>query len=107
MRHETIRIMLGDGYGAFGPPHDYDLTWLTSDAQDLAVADIDGDTRPDVAVGCRYGLVVLTAATRPSFYVAGGRTAVDHTSVLVSGDLPSAEQMRFRVNGGEWSAWES
>ena len=75
-----VYIFLGNGDGTFQTPTNYPLTVVSSPAYAVAVADLNGDGKPDLAINVNSGLGVLLNNGNGTFaaavYYAGpGATA--------------------------------
>ena len=96
-----MSVLLATGPGTFAPQQQYPETGMG-----LAVADLDGDGRPEILIGgTGHGIAVLHNAGDGTFdstdYVDGG-------SRLVVADLngdgkPDVVSVAADLNGGVWS----
>lgn len=112
-------VLFNDGTGSFGIPARFSSGLLGST---LAVDDLNGDGLPDVATASPIYTDVYvqihqatydTVAPSGSVQIAGGASAVNHTSVSVdgfcsdnSGGVGCAWAQISYDNGASWSSWQ-
>ena len=91
---ETVSVLLGRGEGLFRPPLSYSVSGLYgSYPVSLAVADLNGDGKPDLAVATTGGVGVLfgngdgTFQTAVVYYSGGGASWFLYPSAVAVADL--------------------
>lgn len=80
----TLSVFLGDGRGSFAPRVDYRTMMVPSR---IAVADVDGDARLDLAVACRSGVQMLMGSRGGAFDPAPFAFGHDEVRALALADV--------------------
>ena len=102
-------MLLGNGNGTFAAKTDFATG---AGPASVAVGDFNGDGKPDLATA-NYSAntvsVLLNTGSPPAGSVSldGGATWSNSRSVTIDSAVTGATQMRFRDQGGAWSAWET
>ena len=105
----TASVLLGAGNGTFAAKADFATS---AHAWAVAAGDFDADGKLDLAVvnGDASTISVLLNTGSPpagSVSLDVGATWSNSRSVTIDSAVSGATQMRFRDQGGVWSAWEA